>query len=67
MLGRHDGVIHFTIGQRKGLGLSGNEEPLFVVRLDAREARVVVGPREVLRTRTIELKDTNWLAPVERA
>jgi tRNA-specific 2-thiouridylase len=65
VLGRHDGVIHFTIGQRKGLGLSGNEEPLFVVRLDAREARVVVGPREVLRTRTIELKDTNWLAPVQ--
>jgi len=65
VLGRHDGVIHFTIGQRKGLGLSGNEEPLFVVKLDAREARVVVGPRELLRTRTIELKDTNWLSPVE--
>ena len=65
VLGRHDGVIHFTVGQRKGLGLSGHEEPLFVVRLDAREARVVVGPREFLRTRTIELKDVNWLAPVE--
>jgi tRNA-specific 2-thiouridylase len=65
VLGRHDGVIHFTVGQRKGLGLSGNDEPLFVVRLDAREARVVVGPRELLRTRTVELKEMNWLAPVE--
>jgi len=62
VLGRHDGVVRFTVGQRKGLGLSGNEEPLFVVRLEPREARVVVGPREFLRTRTIEIKDTNWLS-----
>jgi len=65
VMGRHDGVMHFTIGQRKGLGLSGNEEPLFVVKLDAREGRVIVGPREFLRTRMVELKETNWLAPVE--
>jgi tRNA-uridine 2-sulfurtransferase len=63
VLGRHEGVIHFTVGQRKGLGLSGNGEPLFVVKLDAANARVVVGPRERLRTRTIELRDVNWLAP----
>ncbi len=43
MLGRHEGVIHYTVGQRKGLGLSGNDEPLFVVRIDADNARVVVG------------------------
>jgi tRNA-specific 2-thiouridylase len=60
-VGRHDGVIHFTVGQRKGLGLSGNEEPLFVVALDAANARVVVGPREALRTRTVMLRDANWL------
>jgi tRNA-specific 2-thiouridylase len=65
VLGRHEGVIHFTIGQRKGLGLSGNEEPLFVVRLDAPEARVVVGPREHLRTRKITVDNVNWLAPAE--
>jgi tRNA-specific 2-thiouridylase len=65
VLGRHDGVIHFTVGQRKGLGLSGNEEPLFVVKLDAREARVIVGPRDYLRSRTIALKEMNWLAPAE--
>jgi tRNA-specific 2-thiouridylase len=60
-LGRHDGVIHFTVGQRKGLGLSGNDEPLFVVALDAVNARVVVGPREALRTRTVMSRDVNWL------
>jgi tRNA-specific 2-thiouridylase len=63
VLGRHNGVVHFTIGQRKGLGLSGNDEPLFVVRLDAKNARVVVAPREALRMRTIILRDVNWLAP----
>ena len=50
MLGRHEGVIHFTIGQRKGTGPveSGNDEPLFVLKLDAARARVVVGPRSAL-------------------
>jgi len=50
------------VGQRKGLGLTGNGEPLFVVRLDAREARIIVGPREALRTRTIRVTGINWLA-----
>ncbi len=63
VLGAHPGVIHFTVGQRKGLGLSGNEEPLFVLKLDAKNKRVVVGPREALRIRTITLRDVNWLAP----
>jgi tRNA-specific 2-thiouridylase len=61
VLARHDGVIHFTVGQRKGLGLSGNEEPLFVVKLDAAKARVVVGPRAALATRIVHLRDMNWL------
>jgi tRNA-specific 2-thiouridylase len=61
MLGSHEGVIHFTVGQRKGLGLSGNAAPLFVLKLDATNARVVVGPREALRTRAIFLRDLNWL------
>ena len=61
VIARHDGVIHFTVGQRKGLGLSGNEEPLFVVALDAANARVVVGPRAALAARTIKLRDVNWL------
>lgn len=68
VLGRHAGIIHFTIGQRKGLGLSGNEAPLFVIRLDAENRRVVVGPRAALKTSRILLKDVNWLAdPAEAA
>ena len=62
VLGRHDGIINFTVGQRKGLGLSGNDEPLFVLALDAANARVVVGPRSSLRTKSISLREVNWLA-----
>jgi tRNA-specific 2-thiouridylase len=62
VLGSHPGIIHFTVGQRKGLGLAGNEEPLFVLRLDARTRQVVVGPREHLRTRKIKLAHVNWLS-----
>jgi tRNA-uridine 2-sulfurtransferase len=62
LVGRHEGIVHFTVGQRKGLGLSGNEEPLFVLELDAARARVVVGPRSALRRQTILLKEVNWLA-----
>jgi tRNA-specific 2-thiouridylase len=61
VLGRHDGIFHFTVGQRKGLGLSGNEEPLFVLKLDAPSARVVVGPREALLTAALAIGESNWL------
>jgi tRNA-specific 2-thiouridylase len=61
VLGRHDGITNFTVGQRKGLGLSGNEEPLFVLRLDVVNARVIVGPRSALGSSTMTLKDVNWL------
>ena len=67
VLGRHDGIIHFTIGQRKGLGLSGNEEPLFVLSLDPARARVVVGPRAALGASTILLRDINWLEAADCA
>jgi tRNA-specific 2-thiouridylase len=60
VLGRHDGIIHFTVGQRRGLGIATGS-PLYVVRLDAATRRVVVGPREALRTRRIRLRDINWL------
>lgn len=60
VLGRHDGIIHFTIGQRRGLGIADGEA-LYVVRLEARMRRVVVGPREALRRHRIGLKDINWL------
>ena len=60
VLGRHDGIVHYTVGQRKGLGLSG-PEPLYVVRLEPDSARVVVGPRTALATTRIRLSDLNWL------
>jgi tRNA-specific 2-thiouridylase len=60
VLGRHDGIIHFTVGQRRGLGVATGS-PLYVVRLDAASRRVVVGPREALRSSRIRLRDVNWL------
>jgi tRNA-uridine 2-sulfurtransferase len=60
ILGRHPGIIHYTIGQRKGLGIAARE-PLYVVELDAAKAQVVVGPREALATRSIRLGDVNWI------
>ncbi|HUI13030.1 MAG TPA: tRNA 2-thiouridine(34) synthase MnmA [Xanthobacteraceae bacterium] len=60
VLGRHDGIIHFTVGQRRGLGLATGS-PLYVVRLDAATRRVVVGPRDTLRTSGIKLREINWL------
>ena len=60
LMGRHEGVINFTVGQRKGLGL-GHHESLFVIRIDAAKRQVVVGPREALATRRVLLRDINWL------
>ncbi|MET3599123.1 tRNA 2-thiouridine(34) synthase MnmA [Martelella mangrovi] len=60
VLGRHEGIVRYTIGQRKGLGVATGE-PLYVVYLDARSRRVIVGPREALETRRIYLRDVNWL------
>ncbi len=60
VLGRHDGIIHFTVGQRRGLGVATGA-PLYVVRLNAASRRVVVGPREALRTSRIRLREVNWL------
>ena len=59
-LGRHEGIVNYTIGQRKGLKIPG-PEPLYVVRLDAARNEVVVGPRDCLRTQGLLLRNTNWL------
>jgi tRNA-uridine 2-sulfurtransferase len=68
VLGTHDGVIRYTVGQRRGLGIGGGE-PLFVVRLDADRRQVVVGPREALARREVPVVEVNWLgdAPFEAA
>ena len=60
VLGRHEGIIHYTIGQRRGLGIGG-AEPLYVVKIDARAKRVIVGPREALRQEDIRVTGLNWL------
>ncbi|MEC4589411.1 tRNA 2-thiouridine(34) synthase MnmA [Nitrospirillum amazonense] len=71
VLGRHDGVINYTVGQRKGLGLGGNAtlaaepggdtDPLYVVRVDAASAQVVVGPRAALARTRVTVREVNWL------
>ncbi len=68
VLGRHTGVINYTIGQRKGIGVAA-PEPLYVIRLDASRREVVVGPRDALRARILKLRDVNWLGdePFEAA
>jgi tRNA-specific 2-thiouridylase len=60
LLGQHRGIIHFTIGQRKGLGIAGGE-PLYVVHLDAGRRQVIVGPRQALAVQRIKLRDLNWI------
>jgi tRNA-specific 2-thiouridylase len=61
VLGEHRGVIHYTVGQRRGLGVGGLAEPLYVVRLDIDARRVVVGPKSMLATRTVPVAEVNWL------
>lgn len=59
--GSHEGVIHYTIGQRRGLGIGGLSEPLYVVKLDVDKRQVIVGPKEMLATRKIPVREINWL------
>lgn len=67
VLGRHSGVIHYTVGQRRGLGLGAAQtpgaEPLYVVRIDAANARIVVGPRAALLAHAVLLREVNWIGP----
>ena len=60
VLGRHEGVTRYTIGQRRGLNIAVGD-PLFVVRIDADKRQVIVGPREALLTQGLSLKEANWL------
>ena len=61
VVGTHKGVIHYTIGQRRGLGIGGLEEPLYVVKLDVDARHVIVGPKEMLSTRVVPVREVNWL------
>ncbi len=62
VLGQHAGLVGFTIGQRRGIEIGGQAEPLYVVRLDVEENRLVVGPRAALAVSRVELDGLNWLA-----
>ena len=61
VLGQHNGVIHYTIGQRRGLGIGGLADPLYVVRLDVDQGQVIVGPKDMLATRVVPVREINWL------
>src|SRR5919202_5703727 len=61
VLGRHRGVVHFTVGQRRGIEIGGQKEPLYVVRIDPQQARIVVGPRRSLAVAAMRVADWNWL------
>ncbi|TZG28666.1 tRNA 2-thiouridine(34) synthase MnmA [Sphingomonas montanisoli] len=63
VIGRHKGLIHFTVGQRRGIEIGGSPEPLYVVRLDPAERRLIVGPRRALAVRAAMLDDCNWIGP----
>jgi tRNA-uridine 2-sulfurtransferase len=63
VLGRHAGLMRYTVGQRKGLGIAegGDGKPLYVLKLDPARKRVIVGPRQALATALVDLRDVNWI------
>ncbi|WP_386681623.1 tRNA 2-thiouridine(34) synthase MnmA [Loktanella sp. R86503] len=61
VLGQHNGVLHYTIGQRRGLGIGGLADPLYVVKLDVDARQVIVGPKDMLATRRVPIREINWL------
>ena len=64
VLGQHKGIIHYTVGQRRGLEIGGQAEPLYVVGIDAATSRVLVGPRVLLAVSAARLADTNRIGPL---
>ena len=66
VLGCHRGVVHFTVGQRRGIEVGGQKEPLYVIRIEPDEARIVVGPRRALAVESMRVADWNWLAEEQR-
>lgn len=63
-VGQHDGIHNYTVGQRRGIGLSGTQEPMYVVSIDSSDNTVIVGPRQSLDSRVFSVKDCNWLVGV---
>ncbi|MBA2635121.1 MAG: tRNA 2-thiouridine(34) synthase MnmA, partial [Sphingomonas sp.] len=66
ILGRHRGVVHFTVGQRRGIDIGGSPEPLYVVRVEPDSKQIVVGPRSALAVERIRVEDLSWLGEDQR-
>jgi tRNA-uridine 2-sulfurtransferase len=66
VLGRHRGVVHFTVGQRRGIEIGGMAEPLYVVRIEPEQRRIVVGPRRALAVEAMRVADWNWIGEDQR-
>jgi tRNA-specific 2-thiouridylase len=66
VLGTHNGVVHFTVGQRRGIEIGGQREPLYVVRIDPDAQRLVVGPRRALAVEAMRVADWNWIGEQQR-
>ena len=64
ILGQHHGVIHYTIGQRRGLGIGGLADPIYVVGLDVEKKQVIVGPKHLLAVRKVPIMGINWLGDI---
>jgi len=64
-LGEHRGIIHYTVGQRKGVGIAGREDPLYVVRIDTCRNAVIVGPKEELMKKELKAVSLNWISLAE--
>jgi tRNA-specific 2-thiouridylase len=61
VLGRHRGIVHFTVGQRRGIEIGGQQEPLYVIRVEPDQARIFVGPRRALAVEAMRVAEWNWL------
>ncbi|MEA3080518.1 MAG: tRNA-uridine 2-sulfurtransferase, partial [Sphingomonadales bacterium] len=66
VLGRHRGVVHFTVGQRRGIEVGGQKQPLYVIRIEPEAARIVVGPRSALAIEAMRVAGWNWLGEDQR-
>ena len=66
VLGEHPGVVHFTVGQRRGITIGGQKEPLYVVRIDPDERRLIVGPRRALAVAEARVEQLNWIGEEQR-